>query len=173
MARPKKAAIALTSISECTRAMGELLVALTDLEALTAERDMAVAAASQKFEGIMDDAKTRRDELQAALREYYMAHVDELEKEGRRSIQLVNGTMGRRMAPPKLALLNRSWTWAAVMVRLREKYGARFLRLRDPEIDKDLVKAELAIEELKALGVRIDQDETFYAEPARMPAEGK
>ena len=173
MARPKKAGMTLGSIDDCTQAMGDLLQAVTDLEVLTAERDMAVAAAGAKFEPIMDDAKTRRDTLQAALRDYYMAHVDELEKDGRRSIQLTNGRMGRRLAPPKLGLLNRSWTWGVVLVRLRERFGSRFLRLRDPEIDKDLVKAELTGEELTALGMKLDQDETFYAEPARLPAEAK
>ena len=169
MARPKKASVVLGSIEECTRAMSGLLVAITDLETLTAERDLAVAAASQRFEAGMDDAKLRRDDLSAALRTYYMAHVDEIETDGRRSIQLANGVMGRRLSPPALKLANRSWTWAAVLIRLRAKFGARFLRTRDPEIDKDLVKAELAIEELRALGLKLEQDETWYAEPSRMP----
>ena len=169
MGRPKRASVELGTIADCQAAMGGLLAAVTDLETLTAERDMAVAAASKKFESPMDDAKMRRDDLSAALKTYYMAHVEELEKDGRRSVQLANGVMGRRMSPAKLMLVNRSWTWAAVLVRLREKFGSRFLRLRDPEIDKDLVKAELAIEELRALGLKLEQDETFYAEPARMP----
>ena len=39
MARPKKAGRELKSIEECAAAMGELLIAQTDLEAATANRD--------------------------------------------------------------------------------------------------------------------------------------
>ena len=53
---------------------------------------------------------------------------------------------------------------------LREKFGDRFLRTRDPEVDKDLVKAELPAAELGVYGLKLDQDETFYAEPARLEA---
>jgi uncharacterized protein YdeI (YjbR/CyaY-like superfamily) len=44
MARPKKSTIELKSLDECTKAMADLLVATTDIETLTAERDRAVAA---------------------------------------------------------------------------------------------------------------------------------
>ena len=53
---------------------------------------------------------------------------------------------------------------------LRERFGDRFLRLADPEIDKDLVKSELTSEQLGDCGLRLDQDERFFAEPARLPA---
>jgi phage host-nuclease inhibitor protein Gam len=173
MARPKKSTIELKSLDECTKAMADLLVATTDIETLTAERDRAVAAASAEFEAYLDGAKEKQADLTLALRDYYYAHVGELEKSGARSVQLVNGVMGRRTSPPKLMLLNRNWTWGTVLVRLRERFGARFLRLSEPEIDKDLVKAELAVEELKALGLRLDQDEKFYAEPTRLPGPGE
>ena len=169
MGRPKKASIELGSIDDCTRAMGELLVAVTDLEILTAESDLARAAASQKFESRMDDARARKADLEMALRNYYYAHLAEVEQGGVKHKVLANGVMGRRDNPPKLALKNRSWSWASVLIVLKEKFGDRFLRTRDPEVDKDLVKAELPAAELGAYGLKLDQDETFYAEPSRMP----
>src|ERR1035441_5019463 len=111
MARPKKASVVLGSIDDCTRAMGELLVAITELEILTAESDRARALASAQFETRLDAAQ--------------------MQKDGRDN-------------PTALKLKNRSWTWGSVLVVLREKFGDRYLRRRDPEIDKDLVKAELA-----------------------------
>jgi phage host-nuclease inhibitor protein Gam len=167
--RPKKASIVLTSMDDCTATMAGLLVAVTELEKLVATRDQAVAAASARYEVDIDSWRAKKADLELALRNYYMAHVEEMEHGGRKSVQLPNGVMGRRLSPPKLTLLNRAWTWAASLVKLRSKYGERFLRTRDPEIDKDLVKAELDEAGLKEVGLAIDQDEVFFAEPARLP----
>lgn len=167
--RPKKAEIELRSIEDCTTAMGSLLTAVTEIEKVVAARDQRVAAVSAEYEPQIDEWRGKKANLEAAVQAYYMAHIEELEKDGRRSYELMNGVMGRRMTPPALRPLNRSWTWGVIVVKLRERFGARFLRTREPEIDKDLVKAEIAVEELKALGLRLVQDEVFYAEPARMP----
>ena len=53
------------------------------------------------------------------------------------------------------------------MAKLRDKFGERFLRLREPEVDKDKVKAELPDGRLKEFGLKVEQEETFYAEPDR------
>lgn len=169
MARPKKATLELSSVDDCTAAMARLLIAETELEKLVAVRDQKVAAASAEFEGDIDRYKSQKAELVTALQTYYMAHLPEMESDGKKHFDLPNGVIGRRMAPPKLALLNRSWTWASVLVRLREMFGTKFLRMRDPEVDKDLVKARLDEDQLRDVGLRLEQDETFYAEPARLP----
>ena len=169
MGRPKKAGRELKSLEECTAAMGELLVAQTDLEAATANRDREVAVVQKRYEGDMDDARARAGEALAALQAYYYGHLSEVEKDGVKHCQLANGVMGRRDSPAKLALKNRAWTWGSVLVLLREKFGDRYLRVKAPEIDKDLVKAEIAEEDLGEMGMKLEQDETWYAEPARLP----
>ena len=169
MARPKKASVELGSIDDCTRAMGELLIAVTDLAILTAESDRARASASAKFEAGLDGARARKADLETALRNYYYAHLAEVEQGGVKHKVLANGVMGRRDNSPKLALKNRSWTGASVLIVLREKFGDRFLHTRDPEVNKDMVKAELPAADLGVYGLKLDQDETFYAEPLRLP----
>jgi CHASE2 domain-containing sensor protein len=69
-------------------------------------------------------------------------------------------------------LKNRAWTWGTVLILLREKFGDRFLRAKAPEIDKDLVKAEIDEDDLGDFGLKLEQDETWYAEPARLPEVG-
>lgn len=171
MGRPKKVKTELRSVEECTAAMGELLRAVTDIEALTAERDMAVAAAGQRFEAILDDARGRRDEAEAALKEYYYAHLAEIEREGRKHLQLANGVMGRRDHPPSLAVANRAWTWTAVKAAVRSLLGGEYFHApKDPELDKDKLKT-LDAEKLRACGLRLVTEETWYVEPARLPAE--
>jgi phage host-nuclease inhibitor protein Gam len=159
----------LQSLDDCAAAMSDLLTVTLQLEGLVADRDLAVAKASATYEPAIDTGRARKADIEAALKAYYYGHLSEVEKDGKKSVQLANGVMGRRDNPARLALKNRQWTWAAVLAILREKAGDRFLRLRDPEIDKDLVKAEIAPEALGEVGLKLEQDETFYAVPARLP----
>jgi phage host-nuclease inhibitor protein Gam len=172
MGRPKKATATLESLGECSRAMRQLLLATLDAEKKTADRDRAVAAILKDYEGSLTTLAAKRDDLELQLRNYYMAHLDEVEKDGRRSVQLTNGIMGRRTSPSALKLLNKSWTWAAVREAIRAKWGTAFLRFEDPEPDKDKIKAEILEEQLGECGLKLHQDENFYVELER-PAEAQ
>lgn len=168
MGRPRKPTMSLGSLEECTRAMGELLVAQLEMERLTTRRDLGVARLQARYEGPIDAAKATVTGIHASLEAYYYAHLAEIERDGVQHVDLANGRIGRRMHPPKLAPLNKSWTWGRIAELLQVKFGMTYLRTRDPEVDRDRVKAELAVEELKQLGLKLDQDEKFYAEPARL-----
>lgn len=171
MARPKKPTIELTSLAECNEALGDLGRATSDLKILGAERDLAVAAAQAKFEDRMDEAKARKADLEKALEVYYYTHLAEVEQDGKKHVQLANGRIGRRDNPPKLRPLNRKWSWDAIENAVRALFGPkRFFRQPPPELDKEALKAaKLAIEELKQLGLKLEAEETFYAEPAALP----
>jgi phage host-nuclease inhibitor protein Gam len=154
-------------LSACEIAMTDLLMAETDIEALQAEQALAVAAASVEFERRIDEAKRRRDEVTAALRDFYFAHLDECEREGAKHCKLQTGVMGRRENPPALKPMNRNWTWETIAVRLRELWGAKYFHTpKPPGPDKDALK-ELGAEELAKAGLKVEREETFYAEPAR------
>jgi phage host-nuclease inhibitor protein Gam len=169
MGRPKKTAVAVESIADCTRVMAELLDTDASLEILGAERSLAVAMASESFESQLDTLVARRGELELGLRTYYYAHLAEMETAGAKSFQLVNGVMGRRLNPPSLKPLNRNWTWAAIGVRVRELWGKKYFHdPKAPDLDKDQLKT-LGEEELKGAGLKVESEETFYAEPARLP----
>jgi phage host-nuclease inhibitor protein Gam len=167
--RPKKAGKVLVSIEECVLTMADLLIAITDIEALIAERDQAVAASSARFEFSIDNAKARKLEAEMALQNYYYTHLAELERGGAKHYDLANGVMGRRVDPPALKPLNKAWTWEAIKVRVRELWpGKYFHEPKAPELDKELLKT-LPAEDLKKAGMKTEAGETFYAEPARLP----
>ncbi|MEN6601642.1 MAG: host-nuclease inhibitor Gam family protein [Bryobacteraceae bacterium] len=170
MARPKKTSAELITLGECTAAMRELLNVTFDLERAEADRDQAAAAAMKPFESRINRGIERKADLEQQLQNYYMAHLAELEKDGKKSIGLIYGVIGRRLTPSSLRLLNRAWTWAASLVRLREKFGDRFIRMADPEIDKEKVKSEIPEEQLGEFGLKLHQDEKFFIEVTR-PAE--
>ena len=170
MGRGKKAGMELLSIEDCTGAMGELLAATIEIEVLVAERDLAVAGASARFEARLDAEWARRGALEASLEAYYYDHVREIEASGRKSLQLANGVMGRRDNPPALKPLNRKWTWKAILQAVTTGLGVAYLRAKEPELDRDKLKT-LPNEKLRDFGLKVEGDETFYVEPARLPAE--
>lgn len=170
MARPRKATGTLESLQQCTEALRTMLVATTEIERLQAERDASMARLFKTYERDLARQVEIKSDLELQLQQYYMTHLKEIEKDGKKSIELTYGVMGRRLAPAALKLLNKAWTWTAALVSLRERFGDRYLRKRDPEIDKDLVKAEIPEADLANYGLQIKQEENFYIELQR-PAE--
>jgi phage host-nuclease inhibitor protein Gam len=169
--RPIKPSAVLGSIEECNGALRRLLLATLRRERLQCDREQAVVVATHKYEESIAKALAEEKDLGAQLQHYYMGHLAELEKDGRKSVELTYGVMGRRASPPALKLLNKAWTWGLALVKLQEKFGRKYLRLKDPEIDKEAVKQEIAPERLKEFGLRLEQEEVFYAEPDRKRAE--
>lgn len=171
MGRPRKTSATLGSIQECTEAMRKLLVTTLDLERETAARDRAVAGVMKAHEKRLQTLADREADLRLQLQNYYLTHLAELETDSKKSVQLQYGVMGRRRGNPSLRLLNRSWTWSAVLVKLREAFSQKFLRLRDPEVDKDKVKTELPADQLREYGLKLHQEEAFYVELFRPEQE--
>ena len=170
MARPRKPKGVLDSIDECQEVMRCLKLAVIQQEHLEGMRDKKIAAITEEYApGIAVEVGYRAD-LELQLQNYYMAHLEEVEKDGKKSVQLTHGVIGRRLGNPALKLLNKSWTWESVLAKLRENFGSKFIRKPDPEPDKAAIKkADLPADELKACGLKIQQDEVFYAEPDRTP----
>ena len=168
MARPKKVTTELRSIEDCTRKMGELLEVSAELEILNAERDLAMAGAQSKFESRIDAARSQKKAIEAALQAYYYEHLAELEDGERKHCKLPNGVMGRRFGAGKLTPLNRAWSWTAITVQVRELFGpTKFFRSTEPELDRQALKDKLDAEKLATVGLRIKNEERFYAEPDR------
>jgi len=168
MARPRKTSETLDSIDECQEAMRCLKLAAIEQERLEGARDVKVTRITEEYAPDIAAQVTARANVELALQNYYMAHLAELETDGKKSVQLTHGVMGRRLGTPALRLLNKSWTWESVLARLREVFGARFVRLAEPEVDKPAVKkADLSADQLKAVGLKVEQGENFFAEPDR------
>ncbi len=170
MGRPKKPTGTLKSIAECNDAMYRMLEFTIARERLIAQRDAAVAMVQTSYEKPLDNTASDIADIRAQLQAYYMSHLDEVELDGKRSIQLSYGIMGRRWSPPALALLNKSWKWDAVIVKLRALFAGKYFHPPgEPKPDKDLIKSELTEEQLRECGLKIAQEEEFYVEPTRLP----
>jgi len=167
MARPRKVP-ELKNFDACQEAMHRLRIATIEQDRLVTSREKGLAFVTERFAEEINAQVNQIADLQLQLQNYYMAHLAEIEKDGKKSVQLTHGLMGRRLGNPTLKLLNKSWTWQSVLVKLRTVFGDRFIRMAEPEPDKPGIKAAgLTPDELKAVGLKIDQAEDFYAEPEK------
>lgn len=163
----------LTSLKECTKAMGELLEAQLEIERLTAKRDLRFKEVCGPINLDIAIQQKRAAKHEAALEEYYREHKKEIEKDGKRFVQLPNGEIGCRLGGKKLVTIGK-WTWEKALEKLQACWpGDYLLPPKPPEMDKVLVKKSLTKEELKACGMEIVQEENFYANPTRPPDPDK
>lgn len=166
--------LTLNSIKDCTKSMGELLAAQLEIERLTAKRDAKVQEVCGALEVEIRIARRNATKHEEALTSYYEAHAKELELEtGKKSYQLPNGEIGRRLGGKKLSTFGK-WTWETALEKLQSLWpGEYILPPAPPEVNKTLVKAKLKPEELKLCGLEIVQEDSFYANPARPPDPDK
>lgn len=112
-----------------------------------------------KVEALVNRAKNK-----VALAHVYAdAHPEAFE--GKKSIDFPRGTIGFRTGNPAVKTL-RGFTWERVLGALRTLTGSKFIRTVE-EIDKEkLIAARDSFkgEELKNLGIKFEQKETFYVD---------
>lgn len=166
MAKAKKAVRVLSSLTECETVMGLLRTATLAQRMHLAGKAADLARIEEKYAAGLMEVEEQMEDYTASLQGYYMMHLRELEVDGKRSIELRHGVMGRRTGQPTLKLASKAWTWQSVLEKLREKWGEAFVRHHDPEVDKQALKScQLTSGELYECGLKVEQEERFFAEP--------
>jgi phage host-nuclease inhibitor protein Gam len=86
-----------------------------------------------------------------------------------RSLACAHATIGFRATPPRIERASRRWTWSRIAQTLAGlAWGARYLRVPPPEVDKEALLADLADlspVELRDAGIKIVQGERFFITP--------
>jgi phage host-nuclease inhibitor protein Gam len=152
--------------------MNDIALAENTRRELIARRDAEVLAVNERFAFILADWDKLIKERTEQLQNWAQDHPEEFPK-GRKSIDMAAGVLGFRTGTPKLKLLGRSWTWDKVLAAVQHTLPA-FVRSK-PEVDKEAIlnqRDELAYA-LPMVGLRVDQDESFYIEPKLTDTEAK
>ncbi len=89
----------LNHVEDAVRRIAELDAAIGGVEVAASQ---AVAAAKAKAEEDSRGLVRERERLLEAVREYSDGHRDELYQDGRKSVELTNGTIGYRQSPDKV-----------------------------------------------------------------------
>ncbi len=165
----RKRASKLKSVDEAAEALKCLGLADIELEKIEARTNgrilMIKSAAKQDITTVIADKRG----LEADLEAYYMEHVGEIEADGRKSLLLVMGAMGRRKST-ELKPYPAKRTWAAVAEDLRS-LAAKFLNVKRT-VNKEKLRAEASDEQLREFGLRLIEKQIWWYEIDRTKLNG-
>ena len=153
----------LTNRTEAEAAMNELAQAENNKRLLITDRDERVLKIQEESAATIGECEEFVAARTDALKAWAEAHPEEFHK-GRKSIDFAAGTLGFRTGTPKLKLL-RGWNWKKATDAVCQ-FLPNFIR-SVPEVDKEAIigqREELA-EILPRVGLKVDQDESFFIEP--------
>lgn len=166
--------IKLTKLVVATRAdaektLGEIAADTAALNFLKAEMDQRLTEVRQEYEGRCDAFATRIEQKSGLLQQWAESSPEEFA--GRKSIDFIHGRLGFRTGTPKLKTL-AGWTWDKVKGVLAQA----FVRTKT-EVDKEGIlaahaRAELGDADLRSIGLRVVQEESFFVEPKLEEAAG-
>jgi phage host-nuclease inhibitor protein Gam len=144
----------------------------TDLQ-LAQENELA--AVRHKYRSQLAELETFLDLETSWVETWAHAHPEAFATAGR-AIVSEHATIGFRAAPPRLERASRRWNWSRIAHTLAAvPWGRRYLRLPAPEVDRDLLLADLprlSLADLRATGIRVQQGDQFYlTHPEHLPLQ--
>lgn len=156
----------IISPQDAEAAFAELAKSDARLQQITAQMDLQISKIREKNQDEMSELNEVIEDKKEYLSVYASQHPELFAKA--KSIEMVHGKIGFRTGTPKLKNL-KGFTWASVLNLVKE-YMPQFVRTKD-ELDKESLIAERdnpeVSEKFKKIGVCVDQDETFFAEPKK------
>lgn len=163
MTKTEKQKAARLTREDIEASVRELCIASVRLDEEQARMNMELAAVRERYEPQMAALSATADEEAERIRAWADAHPDEFAT--RKSIAMVHGTLGYRVGQPALKTI-RGVTWDKVLAILRA-HLPNYIRIKE-EVDKEALLADretLGDENLKTLGLRVEQAERFFVEP--------
>jgi phage host-nuclease inhibitor protein Gam len=156
---------------------GEYAAQVIEMDRLTAQMELEIAAVRQRYEAALAACKEVGDALFADLNAYAVLNPGLFGE--RRSVELLHGTMGFRTCPPKVLQVPGVKAEHTLAALAAKNLAAELVRVKR-ELDKDAVLARVAAArergpeaqaaaeaELAAVGLRVERSEVFYCEPKR------
>jgi len=171
MKRVKKAVAGavVKTREDLEKCVGEIAALSIQRDALLVEMDAKLQSIRQEYEGKLGDLVADIDAELGLAEAWCDAHKAEFTE--RKSIEMVHGTIGYRTGNPTLFTV-RGVTWKTALERVLRLGMRRFIR-RKLELNRELILMErtaLGAEKLTAMGLFVDQPETFFVEPKRETA---
>jgi len=142
---------------------GQLQVELTKKEA---EMNAKIQKIRDQFEQATESLREKLKNIETDIQAFCLKNKTEFDKE--RKKELIHGFVGFRTNPPKVLQLNKKFTVKTTIELIKKIFNGKYIRTKE-ELNKDLILTdysakELTDDKLAAIGLRIDQDETFYYE---------
>jgi phage host-nuclease inhibitor protein Gam len=155
---------------ETWKDVDEKLKEISVIDLVTSEADavrkeallVAEAAYATATHGLTEKRKVIAEEIER----FYRVHRKEVEREGKRSIDLTYGRLGMRKGKPTLKRLAK-WKWEDVTAAIKAQFAKKKDLLESliqtkESLRKDAIKSRITGEDLAAIGLKIDQPDEFF-----------
>ena len=171
MARKSKTiSTTIASRDDLERRVGDYAEATAKMAEIEAQMNLEIAKIREKFESRVCDIKSDADEIFDDLNAYASLHP-EIFAAGRKSVDLIHGTIGFRTGQPRLSMPRGKSDDDLCSSMLALPAVACFVR-RTNLVDKSAVIGALTSEKpsaskavLDSIGFRVTQAERFFVDP--------
>lgn len=163
----RRRATTITGREDLENVLGQYATAVIDGDALKAEMERKIAEIRADYEGRAAEIGRRQEDLFADIEAYVLGNPQEI-PEGRKSLELLHGTVGFRTGNPTVRL-PRGVDEAALCEELRCSGFPEYVRTRE-EVNREAVLAadDPTRESLAAHGVKVTQTkDRFFIEVKR------
>ena len=175
MSKKKEKAMTIATRDELETTMNDYAVKAAALKGLGAELDVELGKVRERYTDRMTAIADAMKPLAEAIEEWAILHPEEFGT--KKSLDLIAGKIGFRTTPPAVKTLRGVREESAVELVAKSCHLVDYIR-EVQEIDREAILADFAAKniteaELKELGLRIHQTETFYIDPWETKAEVK
>lgn len=137
------------------------------LESISSKMDLEITKIREKYQDEVQKQTELRNKAFDTLQAFAMENREDLFAK-RKSMDTVHGSLGFRTGTPSLKPL-KGFTWPSVLNMLKE-FLPEYVRVKE-EPAKDKLLADREVPEVQQLlskvGLKVDQDETFFVEPKK------
>lgn len=173
MKRIKVKAPVIKTREEVEAIVGDITRLKSFQQQTTAAMDARLTEVRAEYEQQLGDAEADLAPMVESVRAWAEANPEAFGKN--KSLDLLHGIIGWRIGNPTLKTLS-GWTWDRVLEKLKSATAyACFVRTKE-EVDKASLLAQretLLDGDLRNMGMRVVQDETFFIEPKLTEVETK
>ena len=167
MARQKKTIITGVSREVADEAFATYAKSDAQIQKINAEIELQCAKIREKYADKLAILGAEKDKAFDVLQSFATENQAELFTK-KKSLDMAHGTIGFRTGTPKLKTL-KGFTWEAVLSLLR-LHCPDYIRTTEA-VAKDRLLADREAdgmsEKMKAVGICVVQDETFFVEPRK------
>lgn len=173
MKRIKAKAPVIKTREEMEVLVGDIARLKTFQHQTTAAMDQRITEVRSEYEQQLGDAEAELGPMVESVRAWAEANPEAFGKH--KSLDLLHGVIGWRIGNPTLKTLS-GWTWDSVLEKLKSATTyAGFVRVKE-QVDKASILAQretLLDGDLRQMGVRVVQEESFFVEPKLTEVETK
>lgn len=167
--RPHGMTLVLSSEEAMVAALNRYIETRLKIAAKVAAHEERIARVRTEFDAAIQDEREELALLEASVQLYAVNHRIDLFGEGdKKSKDFANARIGFRDNPPSVGKRVAKDTYDAIALRLDElPWGAPYVSWKVAPNKEALLRdrASLTEEQLKAAGIRFEQDEHFFIDP--------